>query len=171
MGFFWSPVQAFLTCVVWLSAALSCHGATLPGREKRIIPSLTISSATKVTLMRTVAPGGRLPTLMVNTSCSEHKRSYQNQREERFWVNLVLEVKFLMIFSLKGLRDSQLDLFYCMSWIRSYIFMLKQLQIPWSAILQGASWCSNTNNKERTTPFTGRFHQVCLRLRDWERWF
>lgn len=75
LGFVTPSVQVFLTCVVWLSAALSCHGATLPGREKRILPSLMISSDTKVTLMRTVAPEGRLPTLMVNTSCSEHKNN------------------------------------------------------------------------------------------------
>lgn len=57
--------------MVWLSAALSCQGATLPGREKRMLPSSTISSDTKVTFTRTLAPGGRLPTLMVNTSCSK----------------------------------------------------------------------------------------------------
>lgn len=78
------PVQAFLTCVVWLSAALSCHGATLPGREKRILPSLTISSDTKVTLMRTVAPGGRLPTLMVNTSCSGNETTASWTKPKRF---------------------------------------------------------------------------------------
>lgn len=74
VGLFLLVFSGLLTCVVWLSAAPSCHGATLPGREKRILPSLTISSDTKVTLMRTVAPGGRLPTLMVNTSCSEHTK-------------------------------------------------------------------------------------------------
>lgn len=63
-----SLIPASPTCVVWLRAALSCHGATLPGRVKRMLPSLTISSVTKVTLMSTVAPGRRLPTLMVNTS-------------------------------------------------------------------------------------------------------
>lgn len=61
------------TCVVWLSAELFCHGATLPGRENRTLPSLTTSSDTKVTLMRTVAPGGRFPTLMVNTSYGEKR--------------------------------------------------------------------------------------------------
>ena len=66
------------TCVVWLSAALCCHGATLPGSEKRTQPSLTMSSEMKVTLMRTVAPGGRFPTLMVNTSWRQH-----HQRQSR----------------------------------------------------------------------------------------
>lgn len=64
--------------MVWLSAALSCQGATLPGREKRILPSLMISSDTNVTLIRTVAPGGRLPTLIVNTSYSENKKDITN---------------------------------------------------------------------------------------------
>lgn len=71
MGHMSTPLFKHFTCVVWLSAALSCQGATLPGREKRMLPSLTISSDTKVTLMRTVAAGGRLPTLMVNTSCGD----------------------------------------------------------------------------------------------------
>lgn len=65
------PAQAPPTCEVCLSAASSCHGATLPGRENRMLPSLTTSSDTKVTLMRTVAPGGRFPTLMVKTSCRQ----------------------------------------------------------------------------------------------------
>lgn len=75
-----SSVRVLLTCVVWLSAALSCHGATLPGREKKMLPSLTISSDTKVTLMRTDAPGGRLPTLIVNTSCIGHKNYIKTDR-------------------------------------------------------------------------------------------
>lgn len=72
-------MSVFPTWVVWLSAALCCHGATLPGREKKTLPSLTTSSDTKVTLMRTVAPGGRLPTLMVNTSWWRHRETNEHK--------------------------------------------------------------------------------------------
>lgn len=61
------------TWVLWFSAELCCHGATLLGREKMMVPALTTSSVMNVTLISTVAPGGRFPTLMVNTSCSTHR--------------------------------------------------------------------------------------------------
>ena len=57
-----------LTCVVVSRAASFFHGATEPGKLNTMFSPSTNNSVTYVILMRTLAPGGRLPTLTVNTS-------------------------------------------------------------------------------------------------------
>ena len=57
-----------VVCMV-LSSAVSCfHGATDPGKLNTMCSPSTTNSATYVILMRTQAPGGKFPTLTVNTS-------------------------------------------------------------------------------------------------------
>ncbi len=68
-------------CMVSSRAASCFHGATEPGREKRMCSPSTASSVTYVILMRTLAPGGKLPTLTVNTSCQRKDRMHIYYKE------------------------------------------------------------------------------------------
>ena len=71
-----------ITCVLSFSAWSRDHGASEPGSLNTIFSSSTGSSATYVILINTVAPGGMLPTLTVNTSYIETRGlNYFTQKE------------------------------------------------------------------------------------------
>ena len=72
------------TCVVVSRAACFFHGATEPGKLNTMFSPSTNNSATYVILMRTLAPGGRLPTLTVNTSYRQVRCVYLNNKLNLF---------------------------------------------------------------------------------------
>lgn len=111
------------TCVLSLSAELCCQGATLPGNWKKMESAFTISSEMKVTLMRTVAPGGRFPTLMVNTSWRGAQLGHHQK-----WPITLTDIKCPNFSKLSGVQISklqhQLNIITLYVWSCSFNIML-----------------------------------------------